>query len=119
MSRLGKLKRQAIQEANLRVLKEQGYTEHMWPEQYEALHDIHDDILYLTPEYSNEDDTIKNAKAIELYYHILNIIYSSENAAVSPEAKELINRINFDLSALQGLSDRVIQLYTSLTEEEL
>jgi len=119
MSRLDKLKRQAINEANKRVLKEQGYTEHMWPEQYEALHDIHDDILYLTPEYSNEDDTIKNAKAIELYYHILNIIYSSENAAVSPEAKELINRINFDLSALQGLSDRVIQLYTSLTEEEL
>ena len=119
MSRLGKLKRQAINEANKRVLKEQGYTEYVGPEQLEALYDIHDDILYLTPEYSDEDDTIKNAKAIELYYHILNIIYSSENAAVSPEAKELINRINFDLSALQGLSDRVIQLYTSLTEEEL
>ena len=119
MSRLGKLKRQAINEANKRVLKEQGYTEYVGPEQLEALFDIHDDILYLTAEYSDEDETIKNAKAIELYYHILNIIYSRENATVSPEAKELINRINFDLSALQGLSDRVIQLYTNLTEEEL
>ena len=87
MGRLGKLKRQAMNEANKRVLKEQGYTEHMWPEQYEALHDIHDDILYLTPEYSNEDDTIKNAKAIELYYHILNIIYSRENASVFTRSK--------------------------------
>jgi hypothetical protein len=119
MGRIGKLKRQAINEANKRVLKEQGYTEHMWPEQYEALHDIHDDILYLTPEYSNQDESTKTAKAIELYYHILDIIYSRENATVSPEAKEIINRINFDLSALQGLSDRVIQLYTNLTEEEL
>ena len=119
MGRLDKLKRQAINEANIRVLNEQGYTEHMWPEQYEALHDIHDDILYLTPEYSNQDESTKNAKAIELYYHILDIIYSRENATVSPEAKEIINRINFDLSALQGLSDRVIQLYTNLTEEEL
>ena len=119
MGRLDKLKRQAINEANIRVLNEQGYTQYMGPEQLEALYDIHDDILYLTPEYSDEDDTIKNAKAIELYYNMLSIIYSRENATLSPQAQELINRINFDLSALQGLSDRVIQLYTSLTEEEL
>ena len=119
MGRIDKLKRQAINEANKRVLNEQGYTEHMWPEQYEALHDIHDDILYLTPEYSNQDESTKNAKAIELYYNMLNIIYSRDNATLSPQAQELINRINFDLSALEGLSDRVIQLYTTLTEEEL
>jgi len=119
MGRIGKLKRQAINEANKRVLKEQGYTEYVWPEQMEALYDIHDDILYLTPEYSNQDESTKTARSIELYYRILDIINSRENATVSPETKEIINRINFDLSGLQGLSDRVIQLYTSLTEEEL
>ena len=119
MGRLDKLKRQAINEANKRVLNEQGYSEHIWPEQFEALQDIHDDMLYLTPEYSNTTSSIKDAKAIELYYNMLSIIYSRENATLSPQAQELINRINFDLSALEGLSDRVIQLYTTLTEEEL
>ena len=114
-----KTKLQAIQEANKRLLKEQGYTEHLGPEQYEALQDIHDDMLYLTPEYSNNTSSIKNAKAIELYYNMLNIIYSRDNATLSPQAQELINRINFDLSALEGLSERVIQLYTTLIEEEL
>ena len=32
-----KTKIQAIQEANKRILKEQGYTAHMGPEQFEAL----------------------------------------------------------------------------------
>ena len=114
-----KTKIEAIQEANKRILKEQGYTAHMGPEQFEALQDIHDDMLYLTPEYSNDTSSIKNAKAIELYYNMLSIIYSRENVTLSPQAQELINRINFDLSALEGLSDRVIQLYTTLTEEEL
>jgi len=97
-----------------RVLNEQEY---MDSEQLADLHDIHDDILYLTPEYSHEDESIKNARAIGIFQHLLNII--GENGTVSKEADELINRINFDISGLLGLSDRVVRLYTTLTEEQL
>jgi len=114
-----KTKLQAIQEANKRILGEQGYTAYLDPNQFSDLYDLHDEMLYLSPEYSNQNESVRSAKAIELFYNILNIIYNKENPNLPPEATDLINRINFDLSALEGLSDRVIQLYTTLTEEEL
>ena len=72
------------------------------------LSDVHDDVLYLKPGYHNEGNY---ANAIEIYYTIKYIV-NGEN--IPKEARELINRIEYDISGLEGIDHRVVQLYEIL-----
>lgn len=77
--------------------------------QRRELEDLHDDLLYLTPGYSGRNDL---GTALSIYREMKAIVGSSD---VSEEAQRIMRRIDFDISGLDGIIERVTQLYVELT----
>jgi len=100
MKRIEKQKRRLIEEANKRVLKESA-----------ELTELHDDVLYLTPEYRL---TGNRGEGVRVYEEIMDTV-NSYGIEPSDEAKALIKRLEYDLSALEGFDERVVKLYESLS----
>ena len=81
--------------------------------QRRELEDLHDELLYLTPGYGGNNVTIYNlGKALSIYREMKAIVGSSD---VSEEAEKIIRRIDYDISGLDGVIERIIQLYVELT----
>ena len=100
MKRIEKQKRRLIEESNKRILKESA-----------ELTELHDDVLYLTPEYRL---TGNRGEGVRVYEEIMDTV-NSYGIEPSDEAKALIKRLEYDLSALEGFDERVVKLYESLS----
>lgn len=72
------------------------------------LSDIYDDLVYLGPGYHNEGNYVE---ALGIYKRIKQVI-NGEN--IPKEAEKIINSIDSDISVLEGLDQRVVQLYEIL-----
>lgn len=77
--------------------------------QMRELEDLHDELLYLTPSYGGRNDL---GKALTIYRGMKAIVGSSD---VSEEAERIMRRVDYDISGLDGITERVIQLYVELT----
>lgn len=69
---------------------------------------LHDDVLYTTEEY--RVGTL--GSVIDVYQSLKEV---SNEMVLSEKAKEIIKRIEFDLSGLEGIEERVKNLYQELT----
>ena len=74
------------------------------------LQDLHDEVLYTTKEY--KVGTLGNVIDV---YQSLKSISESDELELSDEAKNIIKRVEFDLSGLEGIEERVKNLYQELT----
>jgi len=100
MKRIEKQKRRLIEESNKRILKESA-----------ELTELHDEVLYLTPEYRL---TGSRGEGVRVYEEIIDTV-NSYGIEPSDEAKALIKRLEYDLSALEGFDERVVKLYELLS----
>lgn len=77
--------------------------------QRRELEDLHDELLYLTPGYGGRNDL---GKALSIYREMKAIVGGSD---VSEEAERIMRRIDYDISGLDGVIERITQLYVELT----
>ena len=89
-------------------------------EKYEAFYkrspelaDLYDEVLYLTPGYRLSSG---KSGGVEVFEQMMNAI-EADGVELSDEAKGLIRRLNYDLSALDGFDERVVRLYEVISGE--
>ena len=112
MKKIIKLTEKDIEGLVKKVIKEEKnktLNESLDEYQMRELEDLHDDLLYLTPGYGGRNDL---GKALTIYREMKAIVGSSD---VSEEAQRIMRRVDFDISGLDGIIERVIQLYVELT----
>ena len=73
--------------------------------------DIHDSLLYL----EDRDDAYALGKSVMIYDEIKRAIEDS-GIQLPNEANELIGRLDYDISGLAGVAERVQRLYNILEE---
>ena len=102
-----RLNEQDIENLVKKIIKEDLDENQKWD-----LADIHDDVLYLTPEWGGGSV----GKAVEVFERIMDIVSVGE---MSDEAKSLVKRIEYDLGGLDGVGGKVMRLYNTLTGDSL
>jgi hypothetical protein len=101
-----------LNESDLERLVQKIIKEDLEGWQKSELEDLHDEVLYLTPGYGR----LKLSKSVSVYEEIMGIISSND---IPDEVKPLVRRLEYDLSALEGFNERVVELYNALTGENL
>jgi len=109
MKKIVKLTEGDLEKLVKKIIKEDGTTS---PYGYDMLANLNDDVVYMRPGYHSEGDI---TEAINIYYRILQAV-EDEHVNVSNEAKELIDRVSYDISGLEGINERVLKLYDILLE---
>jgi|ETNvirenome_6_85_1030632.scaffolds.fasta_scaffold06041_3 hypothetical protein len=77
-----------------------------------ALDELHDDIWYTLPGNHNDQNL---GEQVRLYQHLKNMLDRYPASKSLPGVTEIINRIEFDISGLDGLNDRLADLFYILT----
>ena len=76
-------------------------------DKYPRLAELYDEVLYISPGYKLSHG---RAPGVEVFEQVMQAI-SEDGASLTDEAKALIKRLEYDLSALDGFDERVIKLY--------
>ena len=112
-----KLTEQDLEKLVKKIIKEDDYDE---DEKYEAFYrrspelaDLYDEVLYLTPGYRLSGG---KSGGVEVFEQMMDAI-EADGTELSDEAKGLIRRLNYDLSALDGFDERVVRLYEVISGE--
>ena len=112
-----KLTEQDLEKLVKKIIKEDDYDE---DEKYESFYkrspelaDLYDEVLYLTPGYRLSGG---KSGGVEVFEQMMNAI-EADGVELSDEAKGLIRRLNYDLSALDGFDERVVRLYEVISGE--
>ena len=112
-----KLTERDLEKLVKKIIKEDDYDE---DEKYEAFYkrspelaDLYDEVLYLRPGYRLSGG---KSGGVEVFEQIMDAI-EMDGTELSDEAKGLIRRLNYDLSALDGFDERVVRLYEVISGE--
>lgn len=76
-------------------------------DKYPRLAELYDEVLYISPGYKLSHG---RAPGVEVFEQVMQAI-AEDGASLTDEAKALIKRLEYDLSALDGFDERVIKLY--------
>lgn len=76
-------------------------------DKYPRLSELYDEVLYISPGYKLSHG---RAPGVEVFEQVMQAI-EEDGASLTDEAKSLIKRLEYDLSALDGFDERVIKLY--------
>ena len=76
-------------------------------DKYPQLAELYDEVLYISPGYKLSHG---RAPGVEVFEQVMQAI-EEDGASLTDEAKSLIKRLEYDLSALDGFDERVIKLY--------
>ena len=76
-------------------------------DKYPRLAELYDEVLYISPGYKLSHG---RAPGVEVFEQVMQAI-EEDGASLTDEAKSLIKRLEYDLSALDGFDERVIKLY--------
>ena len=77
-----------------------------------ALDEIHDDLYYILPGNHNSKNL---SEQLRLYQHLKSMLDAYPASKSLPGVKEIIDRIEFDISGLDGLNERLGNLFYILT----
>lgn len=77
-----------------------------------ALDEIHDDLFYILPGNHNSQNL---GEQLRLYQHLKSMLDAYPASKSLPGVKEIIDRIEFDISGLDGLNERLGNLFYILT----
>ena len=116
-----KLTEQDLEKLVKRIIKEDDYENdpmydderaHMaafddFEDKYPQLAELYDEVLYISPGYKLSHG---RAPGVEVFEQVMQAI-AEDGASLTDEAKALIKRLEYDLSALDGFDERVIKLY--------
>ena len=116
-----KLTEQDLEKLVKRIIKEDDYENdpmydderaHMaafddFEDKYPQLAELYDEVLYISPGYKLSHG---RAPGVEVFEQVMQAI-EEDGASLTDEAKALIKRLEYDLSALDGFDERVIKLY--------
>jgi len=116
-----KLTEQDLEKLVKRIIKEDDYENdpmydderaHMaafddFEDKYPQLAELYDEVLYISPGYKLSHG---RAPGVEVFEQVMQAI-EEDGASLTDEAKSLIKRLEYDLSALDGFDERVIKLY--------
>ena len=76
-------------------------------DKYPRLAELYDEVLYISPGYKLSHG---RAPGVEVFEQVMQAI-AEDGVSLTDEAKALIKRLEYDLSALDGFDERVIKLY--------
>ena len=116
-----KLTEQDLEKLVKRIIKEDDYENdpmydderaHMaafddFEDKYPQLAELYDEVLYISPGYKLSHG---RAPGVEVFEQVMQAI-EEDGVSLTDEAKSLIKRLEYDLSALDGFDERVIKLY--------
>ncbi len=119
--RIVKLTEQDLEKLVKKIIKEDDYENdpmydderaHMaafddFEDKYPQLAELYDEVLYISPGYKLSHG---RAPGVEVFEQVMQAI-EEDGASLTDEAKALIKRLEYDLSALDGFDERVIKLY--------
>ena len=119
--RIVKLTEQDLEKLVKKIIKEDDYENdpmydderaHMaafddFEDKYPQLAELYDEVLYISPGYKLSHG---RAPGVEVFEQVMQAI-EEDGASLTDEAKSLIKRLEYDLSALDGFDERVIKLY--------
>ena len=119
--RIVKLTEQDLEKLVKKIIKEDDYENdpmydderaHMaafddFEDKYPQLAELYDEVLYISPGYKLSHG---RAPGVEVFEQVMQAI-AEDGASLTDEAKALIKRLEYDLSALDGFDERVIKLY--------
>lgn len=113
-----KLTEQDLEKLVKKIIKEDdNYDDDNYEAFYERspqLADLHDEVLYLTPGFGMGG----TAGGVEVFEQMMDAI-DMDGTELSDEAKGIIKRLRYDLSALEGFNERVVKLYEVISGENL
>ncbi len=116
-----KLTEQDLEKLVKRIIKEDDYENdpmydderaHMaafddFEDKYPQLAELYDEVLYISPGYKLSHG---RAPGVGVFEQVMEAI-EVDGVSLTDEAKTLIKRLEYDLSALDGFDERVIKLY--------
>ena len=76
-------------------------------EKYRQLAELYDEVLYISPGYKLSHG---RAPGVGVFEQVMEAI-EMDGVSLTDEAKTLIKRLEYDLSALDGFDERVVKLY--------
>ena len=80
-------------------------------EKYPQLAELYDEVLYISPGYKLSHG---RAPGVGVFEQVMEAI-EMDGVSLTDEAKTLIKRLEYDLSALDGFDERVIKLYETIS----
>ncbi len=110
-----KLTEQDLEKLVKKIIKEDDYesTDFDWTafdeleDKYPHLAELYDEVLYISPGYKLSHG---RAPGVGVFEQVMEAI-EVDGVSLTDEAKTLIKRLEYDLSALDGFDERVIKLY--------
>ena len=77
--------------------------------------ELHDEVLYISHDYRLSGS---KGPGVEVFEQMMDAI-EMDGAELTDEAKAIIKRLEYDLSALDGFDERVVKLYEIISGQKI
>ena len=112
-NKIVKLTEQDLEKLVKKIIKEDDYGDD-FEGKYPQLANLYDEVLYISPGYKLSHG---RAPGVEVFEQVMEVI-EMDGVSLTDEAKALIKRLEYDLSALDGFDERVVKLYEIISGQK-